>query len=84
MEMVAPSYVHFLCRLARRWRMSAFFLAEPEPCAPVAYAFFLALVFTLACFPDVFFAPPENTMPPMMTWSMSSPPKFAISKLLGN
>ena len=40
-------FPYYLCLLARFLRMSAFILADPLPCAPVIYCFFLALVFTL-------------------------------------
>ena len=52
----------YLCRLARCWRYLAFCFALPEPCAPVIYFFFLALVFTLS---SSFFGPddPLKLMP---------------------
>ena len=52
----------YLCRLARCWRYLAFCFALPEPCAPVTYFFFLALVFTLS---SSFFGPddPLKLMP---------------------
>lgn len=58
--------LYFLCRLALRWRMSAFFFAAPEPCKPVMYVFFLAFVFTLLGSSLGFFAPDLKTMPAVM------------------
>ncbi len=45
-------FYNHLCLLARCSRYLAFCIAEPEPCAPVIYFFFFALVFTLpsSCF----------------------------------
>lgn len=39
---------YFLCLLARCSRYLAFWRADPLPCAPVMYFFFLALVLHLA------------------------------------
>ena len=70
----------FLFLFALFRRMSAFFLADPEPWEPVTYFFFLALVFVppVSCFFS-FLGPPRNVMPFWMTKSMSSPPWFDIS-----
>ena len=59
-----PAY--FLWRLARCFRYFAFCLADPEPCAPVMYFFFLALVFTLPS-PSLGWEAGWKTMPFSMT-----------------
>lgn len=66
-------YFQCLCLLARCSRYLAFCRAEPLPCAPVIYCFFLALVFTLP-FPLSFLGLFLNTTPPpAIISSMLSP-----------
>ena len=51
--------------------MSAFFLAAPDPCEPVMYPFFLALVLVCSGFLlGAFNLVPLNTMPPVMALSL--------------
>ena len=67
--------VFHLCRFARLRLISAFILAEPEPCEPVIYFFFFALVFTFVSVAGLsFFGPPRKVMPLRITWLISSPP----------
>ena len=51
-------------RLARCSRYLAFCLAEPLPCAPVIYCFFLALVFTFFSDRSVAEEPLRKVIPP--------------------
>ena len=61
----------YLCLLARCWRYLAFCRALPEPCAPVIYFFFLALVFTLPASSEDGFAFRKTMPPPEIISSMS-------------
>ena len=72
-SLIAIAYFFFLCEalLARCCRYLAFCLAEPEPCAPVIYFFFLALVFTLSSSLGPPLEAPLKTMPCSMISSMS-------------
>ena len=60
-----------LCLFARCRRYSAFILAAPEPCAPVMYAFFLALVFIFLSALG-FEAPLLNVIPCKIVFEISS------------
>ena len=67
--------IYHLCRFARLRLISAFILAEPEPCEPVIYFFFFALVFTFVSVVGLsFLGPPRKVMPLRITWLISSPP----------
>jgi len=63
---------YFLCLFARCSRYFAFWRADPLPCAPVIYCFFLALVFTLPLSFLLLLLALRNTIPPPAIMSSMS------------
>lgn len=77
----AYEFYLFLCLLARRCRISAFFFADPEPCSPVMYVFFFAFVFTFVSVGAFFNLVPLKVMPDIIACVISSSDALRVTSI---